>query len=193
VLVRLGGDLLPEGLVATPRDRVGRIHLVVRAQADALHQRVNDAVEIRHDALKRRLAVVLDGAPVPLLAARTTRHLDDPRRGRDLRTHAKGDLTRPMDHVRHGILPKGRVLQSPCGSFFLQLIEPEPGILDVDGDESLQRLGLGTPDVLATVQALRERGVGFVESHGVHSDPRGALTQSYLGGVMFELVHHEAP
>lgn len=97
------------------------------------------------------------------------------------------------DDVRHGILPKGRVLRSPCGSFYLQLIEPEPGILDVDGDESLQRLGLGTPDVLASVKALRERGVGFVESPGVHSETRGALTQSYLGGVMFELVHHEAP
>ncbi|MEP6874091.1 MAG: VOC family protein, partial [Burkholderiales bacterium] len=94
---------------------------------------------------------------------------------------------------RHGILPKGRVLQSPCGSFYLQLIEPEPGILDVEGDESLQRIGLGTPDVLASVKALRERGVGFVESQGVHSETRGALTQSYLGGAMFELVHDEAP
>jgi len=91
---------------------------------------------------------------------------------------------------RHGILPKGRVLKSPCGSFYLQLIEPEPGILDVDGVESLQRIGLGTPDVLASVKALGERGVGFVESQGVHSETRGALTQSYLGGAMFELVHH---
>jgi len=97
------------------------------------------------------------------------------------------------DDERHGILPKGRVLKSPCGSFYLQLIEPEPGILDVDGEESLQRVGLGTPDVLASVAALRERGVGFVESQGVHSETRGALTQSYLGGAMFELVHHEAP
>ena len=96
------------------------------------------------------------------------------------------------DDERHGILPKGRVLKSPCGSFYLQLIEPEPGILDVDGEESLQRIGLGTPDVLASVGALRERGVGFVESQGVHSETRGALTQSYLGGAMFELVHHEA-
>ena len=95
------------------------------------------------------------------------------------------------DAERHGILPKGRVLQSPCRSFYLQLIEPEPGILDVEGDESLQRVGLGTPDVLATVNALRARGVGFVESQGVHSEMRGALTQSYLGGAMFELVHHE--
>ncbi len=93
---------------------------------------------------------------------------------------------------RFGILPKGRVLRSPCGTFYLQLIEPELGILDVEGDESLQRIGLGTPDVLATVKALRERGVGFVESQGVHSETRGALTQSYLGGAMFELVHHVA-
>jgi 4-hydroxyphenylpyruvate dioxygenase len=95
------------------------------------------------------------------------------------------------DEQRYGILPKGRILRSPCGSFFLQLIEPKPGIFDVEANESLQRIGLGTPDVLKTVKALRERGVGFVESQGVHSDTRGALTQSYLGGVMFELVHDE--
>ena len=94
------------------------------------------------------------------------------------------------DDQRYGILPKGRVLQSPCGSFYLQLIEPEPGIVEVEGEESLQRIGFGTPDVLATVAALRKRGVGFVESQGVHSETRGALTQSYLGGAMFELVHH---
>jgi len=35
--------------------------------------------------------------------------------------------------------------------------------------------------------------VGFVESSGVHTDPRGALTQGYLGSVMFELVHAERP
>ncbi|MDP3823868.1 MAG: 4-hydroxyphenylpyruvate dioxygenase [Burkholderiales bacterium] len=94
------------------------------------------------------------------------------------------------DEQRYGILPKGRVLQSPCGGFYLQLIEPEPGIVEVEGEESLQRIGFGTPDVLASVAALRQRGVGFVESQGVHSETRGALTQSYLGGAMFELVHH---
>lgn len=93
------------------------------------------------------------------------------------------------DDQRHGILPKGRILASPCGSFYLQLIEPKPGIFDVEGEELLQRIGLGTPDVLASVKALRERGVAFVESDDVHSESRGALTQSYLGGVMFELVH----
>jgi 4-hydroxyphenylpyruvate dioxygenase len=73
----------------------------------------------------------------------------------------------------------------------LQLIDPKPGIFDPEPVEFLQRVGLGTPDVLNTVAALRQRGVGFVESQGVHSEARGALTQSYLGGVMFELVHDE--
>jgi 4-hydroxyphenylpyruvate dioxygenase len=95
------------------------------------------------------------------------------------------------DEQRYGILPKGRILRSPDASFYLQLIEPKPGILDMEPEESLQRVGLGTPDVLATVNALRQRGVAFVESEGLHTDPRGALTQSQLGGVMFELVHDE--
>ena len=95
------------------------------------------------------------------------------------------------DETRYGILPKGRVLQSPCHSFFLQLIEPMPGIFEAEPAEMLQRVGLGTPDVLATVDALRKRGVAFVESQDVHSEKRGALTQSQLGGVMFELVHDE--
>jgi 4-hydroxyphenylpyruvate dioxygenase len=94
------------------------------------------------------------------------------------------------DEERFGILPKGRILKSPCQSFFLQLIEPEPTVLDVEGDESLQRMGLGAPDVMAAVAQLRQRGVGFVESSGVHSESRGALTQNYLGGLMFELVQH---
>lgn len=95
------------------------------------------------------------------------------------------------DEERFGILPKGRILRSPCRTFYLQLIEPEPGIVDVEGDESLQRMGLGTPDVPAAVAALRQRGVEFVESTGVHVEQRGALTKSWLGGVMFELVHDE--
>lgn len=95
------------------------------------------------------------------------------------------------DEERFGILPKGRILRSPCRSFYLQLIEPEPGIVDVEGEESLQRMGLGAPDVPAAVAALRQRGVEFVESTGLHVEQRGALTKSWLGGVMFELVHDE--
>ena len=94
------------------------------------------------------------------------------------------------DEQRYGILPKGRILESPCGSFFLQLIEPMPGIFEAEPTEMLQRVGLGTPDVLAAVAALKQRGVAFVESQGVHSESRGALTKSLLGGVMFELVQH---
>ena len=33
------------------------------------------------------------------------------------------------DDERYGILPKGRIMKSPDGSFFLQLIEPRPGNL----------------------------------------------------------------
>jgi 4-hydroxyphenylpyruvate dioxygenase len=95
------------------------------------------------------------------------------------------------DEQRFGILPKGRILRSPCRTFYLQLIEPEPGIVDVEGDESLQRVGLGVPDVAAAVKALRARGVEFVEASDLHSGSRGALTKSWLGGVMFELVHDD--
>ncbi|MDO9285638.1 MAG: 4-hydroxyphenylpyruvate dioxygenase [Aquabacterium sp.] len=99
------------------------------------------------------------------------------------------------DAQRFGILPKGRILRSPCRSFYLQLIEPEPGIVDADleraGEESLQRMGLGAPDVPAAVAALRARGVEFVEASDLHTEQRGALTTSWLGGVMFELVHDE--
>jgi 4-hydroxyphenylpyruvate dioxygenase len=96
------------------------------------------------------------------------------------------------DEQRFGILPKGRILRSPCRSFYLQLIEPEPGIVDVEGEESLHRVGLGAPDVPAAVKALRARGVDFVEASDLHSGTRGALTTSWLGGVMFELVHDQS-
>jgi 4-hydroxyphenylpyruvate dioxygenase len=119
------------------------------------------------------------------------------------------------DEQRFGILPKGRILRSPGrwaapepgglpgerppqagggamdSSFYLQLIEPEPGIVDVEGEESVQRIGLGAPDVPAAVTALRARGVEFIESSDLHTGSRGALTKSWLGGVMFELVHDE--
>jgi 4-hydroxyphenylpyruvate dioxygenase len=46
--------------------------------------------------------------------------------------------------------------------------------------------------VPAAVKALRARGVDFVETDTLHTEVRGALTRPQLGGVMFELVHHEA-
>ncbi len=95
------------------------------------------------------------------------------------------------DEERFGILPKRRVLKSPCGTFFWQLIEPEPGIVDVEGEETLHRIGLGAPDVAAAVAALRARGMAFVESSHVHTSERGALSATQLGSVVFELVQHQ--
>jgi 4-hydroxyphenylpyruvate dioxygenase len=92
------------------------------------------------------------------------------------------------DEQRFGILPKGRILRSPCRSFFLQLIEPDPSVVDVEGEESLSRVGLGAPDIGAAVKALQARGVEFIEAADLHTEARGALTKSWLGGVMFELV-----
>jgi 4-hydroxyphenylpyruvate dioxygenase len=94
------------------------------------------------------------------------------------------------DDERFGIMPNGKILASPCRTFFLQLVEPPPGLDDVQCDEMLQRIGLGTPDVPAAVVALRGRGVEFVEGAHVHTDVRGALTKP-LAGMMFELVHDE--
>ena len=95
---------------------------------------------------------------------------------------------------RFGILPKGRILSSPgpaATRFYIQLIEPEAGVLDIEGNEALQRLGLGTADVLYAVSELGRRGVEFVESSGVHTEGRGALTRTWLGSVSFELVHDD--
>ena len=63
---------------------------------------------------------------------------------------------------------------APCGSFYLQLIEPEPGILDVEGDESLQRIGLGAPDVPAGVAALRAAWRGLRRVDGRCTPKRAA-------------------
>ncbi len=90
---------------------------------------------------------------------------------------------------RFGILPAGRVLASPCGSFWLQLVEPAAGA--DEPDEALQRVAFGAPDVPAAVQALAARGVPFVDGGGLRVEARGALTQELLPGLMFELVQHD--
>jgi 4-hydroxyphenylpyruvate dioxygenase len=69
----------------------------------------------------------------------------------------------------------------------------EPSADSDDGRERLQRIGLGVPDVPAAVQALRSLGMEFVETAATHTEQRGALTRTYLGGVVFELVHSERP
>lgn len=100
------------------------------------------------------------------------------------------DFVAIADEERFGILPKGKLMKSPCGTFLWQLIEPDPWMESGDdGPECLQRMGLGVPDVSAAVQALKARGVEFVESSQLHPEDRGALTRSVLGTVAFELVH----
>jgi 4-hydroxyphenylpyruvate dioxygenase len=91
-----------------------------------------------------------------------------------------------------GVLPKGTLLESPCRKFYLQLIEPPPGADEVHWDESLVRVGLGAPDIAKAVEALKQRGVVFVDHGAVQPSDKGALTQVYLGGVNFELVVSKA-
>lgn len=93
------------------------------------------------------------------------------------------------DDVRFGIMPKGVLLRSPCRRFFLQLIEPEQSAQFAAMEEHLQRLGLGTADVVGAVADLEKRGIEFLTTEKVHTSERGALTTPMLGGVMFELVH----
>jgi 4-hydroxyphenylpyruvate dioxygenase len=120
---------------------------------------------------------------------------------------------RPIpDHQRFGIAPEGRILCSPCRSFYLQLVEPAAGAPEhrVDQpappfgraaargqapvvDERLARLGLGTSDVVATVGALRARGVDFMDSDSRRPAERGVLTRGLSSGVTFELVFDQRP
>ena len=96
------------------------------------------------------------------------------------------------DTVRFGIMPRGLLLQSPCKKFYLQLIEPDGAAQYAPIEEQLQRIGLGTPDVIAAASELEKRGIEFLTTDKVHTSERGALTKAVLGGVMFELVHAEA-
>ena len=97
------------------------------------------------------------------------------------------------DEQRFGIMPKGKLLRSPAlgatSSFMLQLVEPDIHVHDAE--EKLQRIGLGVPDVLLAVRALRGLGMEFVETQAAHSESRGAITKTYLGSVVFELVHSD--
>lgn len=95
------------------------------------------------------------------------------------------------DSVRFGIMPRGLLLQSPCKKFYLQLIEPDGAAQYAPIEEQLQRIGLGTPDVIAAASELEKRGIEFLATDKVHTSERGALTKAVLGGVMFELVHAE--
>ncbi len=98
------------------------------------------------------------------------------------------------DVERFGIMPKGTLMKSPALSanagFMLQMVEPDVHV--VDGEERLQRIGLGVPDVLAAVNTLRKLGIEFVETKATHTEQKGAITKTYMGGVVFELVQSNA-
>ena len=104
--------------------------------------------------------------------------------------HLFGFIEIPDDQ-RIGVMPAGTLMRDPCGRFMWQLIEPA-GLDDDDGRERLQRVGIAAADVPAAVAALRAGGVHFVDSAQLHPDDRGALTQTQLGSVAFELVHAQA-
>ena len=96
---------------------------------------------------------------------------------------------RPLPEGHYfGVLPKGTLLESPCHSFYLQLVEPPDGAAGLQWDEQLIRVGLGAPDVLAAVRQLKQRGIVFIDREPAQSSEKGALTQLYKGGVSFELV-----
>jgi 4-hydroxyphenylpyruvate dioxygenase len=95
------------------------------------------------------------------------------------------------DDQRFGILPRGRILCSPCRSFYLQLVEPEPGGAELQVEERLARVGLGTHDVIEATRALRGRGVEFMDAELGRSADRGALTRGLPAGVVFELVRDQ--
>jgi 4-hydroxyphenylpyruvate dioxygenase len=98
------------------------------------------------------------------------------------------DFSVLSDSERFGILPKGRILQSPCKQFYLQIVEPDPSFVIINSTEELHRIGLGSANVLDSVAHLKAKGIEFIDSPVLHVDNRGALTETYLGGVSFELV-----
>ncbi|MES2262616.1 MAG: 4-hydroxyphenylpyruvate dioxygenase [Pseudomonadota bacterium] len=96
---------------------------------------------------------------------------------------------RPLAEGRFfGVMPKGTLLESPCHSFYLQLVEPPDDAGGLQWEEQLIRIGLGAPDVLTAVRELQERGIVFIDREPALPSTKGALTQLYKGGISFELV-----
>lgn len=103
-------------------------------------------------------------------------------------------FTELSSEQRFGILPKGRILRSPCSTakqYYVQLIEPELGVLDVKDNECLHRIGLGTPHVQNTVDNLSKAGMTFLVSKDESAAKKGALTRTQMSSVTFELVHDD--
>jgi 4-hydroxyphenylpyruvate dioxygenase len=90
-----------------------------------------------------------------------------------------------------GVLRKGTLLASPCNTFYLQLVKPPEDGAVLKWEEQLVRVGIGSPDVLASVRELSQRGIVFVDREPSKTSSKGALTQLYKGGISFELVVSE--
>ncbi|NIA52394.1 4-hydroxyphenylpyruvate dioxygenase [Massilia sp. TW-1] len=86
-----------------------------------------------------------------------------------------------------GVVHKGTLLESPCGGFYVQLVEPPEGAAGLRWEEQLIRVGFGVPGVAQAVRALQARGVPFLDPTAPTEDAKGALTQ-LVQGVSFELV-----
>jgi 4-hydroxyphenylpyruvate dioxygenase len=87
-----------------------------------------------------------------------------------------------------GVMPKGTLLECPCHSFYLQLVEPPDGAAGLQWGEQLIRVAFGAPDVAEAVRVLKQRGIVFIDREPAQANAKGALTQLYKGGVSFELV-----
>ena len=74
--------------------------------------------------------------------------------------------------------PTGTLLESPCRTFYLQLIEPPSRTDGRPWQEGLVRVGLGAPDVPAAVWTLTERGVVFVDHGAVQPSDRARSRRS---------------
>lgn len=92
--------------------------------------------------------------------------------------------------MRFGVLPRGTIMRSACGCFFLQFIEPPAGAEDAHWQEGFNRIGLGVPNVEKAVAELESRGIHFVDASLLGNRELGALTRTLVGGTQFELVHH---
>ena len=99
---------------------------------------------------------------------------------------------RPLPEGRwFGAVHKGTLLESPCGRFYIQLVEPPEGAAGLRWEEQLIRVGFGVPRVADAMRALQGRGVAFLEPALPATDAKGALTR-LAQGVSFELVASQA-
>ena len=77
-------------------------------------------------------------------------------------------------------------------TFYLQLIEPEPGVLDVEDDECSSAWAWAPPMCKPPWRSCASAVWTLCPQRpGAQLDSKGALTRTTMGSVMFELVHHE--